>query len=296
MLRRLIHAAAATLGPTEGEISTKGMVIRKPLQTLFYPLTSIVAVSSNRRRVVFVFDQSLNHFETLKYVDFDNPLLAQDMVSQLRRVLPPQPPVLIDDRRQTKPMETNHFQPSAEAIVFDGPIQSDDLRGTTFERRLRQGLRGVWIRLTLYFGIVGIALYSIFGQSFPTWVFLVVVAVLYVSIFRKMRSIRKTLLGKNETLWQARGWIEPEGIAHVSAIGQSYSRWSIFTAPEDNGQSMVLKYRVTSMWVALSKNQLADANQWPEFKQRVKEYFQHAQEGSMTSENKTDPIMPHAHQ
>ncbi len=54
MLRRLVQAAAATLGPTEGEISVSGISIRKPLQSIYYPLTSIVAVASNRRRVVFI--------------------------------------------------------------------------------------------------------------------------------------------------------------------------------------------------------------------------------------------------
>ncbi len=122
MLRRLIHAAAATLGPTEGEISSQGLVIHKPLQSLYYPLSSIVAVTSNRRRVVFVFDQSLNHFETIKFVDFDNPLLAEDMVSHLRRVLPPQPPVLIDDRRKPNRWQRIIFSPVPKRSSLTAPF------------------------------------------------------------------------------------------------------------------------------------------------------------------------------
>ena len=272
MLRRLVQAAAATLGPTEGEISVSGVSIRKPLQSIYYPLTSIVAVASNRRRVVFIYDQSLNHFETIKFTDFDNPLLAENMVTQLRGVLPPIPPVLIDERRQTVPMEYNHFRPGEQASFFEGPIHSDDLKGTTFERRLRQGLRGVWVRLTLYFSVVGIGLYMLFGQSFPLLVFGLVVLFLYGSVYRKLRAIRKTMLGKNEVLWQSRGWVEPQGFAHISAVGQSYSQWAMFAEPEVNEDSVVLKYRVAAMWMALSKKQFADPNQWPEVKQRIVDY------------------------
>ncbi len=95
--------------------------------------------------------------------------------------------------------------------------------------------------------------------------------------YRKLRAIRKTMLGKNEVLWQSRGWIEPQGFAHISAVGQSYSQWAMFAEPEVNEDSIVLKYRVAAMWMALSKKQFADPTQWPEVKQRVVEYCKNSQ-------------------
>ncbi len=268
-IRRVTAAAASFLGMTEGRFGPEGMVIQKPTQTLYYPLSSIVAVASNRRRAVFVFDQALSHFETVRFSDFDQPLLAEATVKELKKHLPPAPPVLLDERRQSQPMSMNFFSPADNASFFDGPIHAADLRGTSFEVKFRQAMRQIWVRLVVYFAAVGAFILVLFGVDFPLVIYAAVGVGFFAIFFYRMRVITKKMIDGNDLLWYSRGWIEPKRFVHVSSIGQSSSSWSTFDQPEANDHSVVFRYLAAPMWMVVSRNQFSTDEAWREAKQQM---------------------------
>ncbi len=264
--RRLIHAFATLnidlMGPATGYIDDRNFVINQPNQTRVFSMDQLVSVGKNSRRVVLCFDATLNRFETLPFEAFKQINSAKMIADQLARVRPVVKAQPIDRRRSELPASDPIFEPSPQAIHYSGPVSVSALDSTELSRHWRRAINLAAFKVGGFSVVLVATVLAFLGTSTAALIGCCVGLAALIPVWIRIFRIDRELHRDDQPLWQAKGWIESEGIVSMTTTGQSKTAWPVFGERSISEHHIVLRYAKAPLWYVLCRDQFKNDSDW----------------------------------
>jgi hypothetical protein len=274
---RLIQAYANLnndlIGHAKGYMDDRHFVINQPHQTRVLLMDQLVSVRKNSRRLVLCFDATLNRFETLPFEAFKQVNLAQMIAGQLARVRPVVQSQPIDRRRAELPDSEPIFQASTQAIHYSGPVSMSALHSSELSRHWSRSIHWAAFRICAFSAVLVAAVITVLGASIAALIICCGGLAAFIPTWIRLFRIDRELRRDDQPLWQAKGWVESEGIVSMTTIGQVKTSWSVFGERTISEQHIVLRYAKAPLWYVLSRDQFQSDDDWNAACQLIRDHI-----------------------
>lgn len=264
--RRLIFAFANLnvdlVGPAKGYMDDKNFVIDQPNQTRVFSMDQLVSVGKNSRRVVLCFDATLNRFETLPFEAFKQINSAKMIVDQLARVRPVVKAQPIDRRREQLPTSDPIFEPSPLAIHYSGPVTVSALDSTELSRHWRRAINRAAFKVGGFSVVLVTTVLVVLGTSTAALIGCCAGLAALIPVWIRIFKIDREMHRDDKPLWQAKGWVESEGIVSMTTTGQSKTAWPVFGERSISENHIVMRYARAPLWYVLCRDQFQNDSDW----------------------------------
>lgn len=262
-----------TVGPIEGWIDSKELVIQSPRFMFYCPVDQITGTACDGHLWAISFHRTFMFWQTLPIDAFENPHAARAVAADLQHLRPAKSPQLFDPRPQREPESDFRFQSGENALFYRGWFRHGDAEGARLLAATRRVARRGWLLFGAMFVCLMASVVTVTGMDWEysvimgCWMIGVVVALL----LKRWRSLRSHRKDGDGSLWFSKGWIDDDGYCSMTTLGQSRMLWPFFNHYEITDKAIVLYPHATDACACLiGRSQFSDED-WPRATDKVRQ-------------------------